>query len=144
MEQNSPDPTELQANIAWLQMIQAVISRMSGYGFMLKGWGLTIVAALLALAVGDAKNSDFALLAVLPVLIFWVLDGWFLQTETRFRNLYDWARKQSAIAQQFDINPHNTQMVKIKSLSAYVFSRTLWPFWGVLAIVSIMVWGWGA
>ena len=82
------EEAELNARIAWLQMIQAVITRMSNYGFMLKGWGVTIIAALLALAVGEGENAKLALLGFLPLILFWWLDGWFLQTEERFRNLY--------------------------------------------------------
>jgi len=141
MSKSASDELMLQAKIAWLQMIQAIIARMSNYGFMLKGWGLTLVAALLALAVGKDSNANFAMLAVLPVLIFWALDGWFLQTETKFRKMYDWARQQSAIENEFEIDLKNSN-VEVGNLSSFLFSRTLWPYWSVLAIVCVLVWGW--
>jgi len=142
------EETELQAKIAWLQMIQAAITRMSNYGFTLKGWGVTLVAALLALSVGKDSNSNIAMLGVLVSIVFWGLDGWFLQTETRFRNLYDWASTQSALTHNFSFRFKHTEfkdgeeLQPVEDLSSYVFSRTLWPFWGVLVVVCSLVWGW--
>jgi hypothetical protein len=40
----------MDAQIAHLQMIQAVITRMGSNSFLLKGWSVTLVAALFALA----------------------------------------------------------------------------------------------
>jgi len=143
------EETELQAKIAWLHMIQAVITRMSNYGFMLKGWGVTLVAALLALSVGKDGNSNIAMLGILVSLVFWALDGWFLQTETRFRNLYDWATTKSALTHKFSFRFKHEDFDKdedvkpVENLSRYVFSCTLLPFWGVLAVVCVLVGGWG-
>lgn len=134
------EETEIQARIAWLQMIQAVITRMSNYGFMLKGWGVTLVTALLALAVGEDAKPHLALLGMVPVVMFWGLDGWFLQTETRFRNLYAWAASQSAEEHQYSINPRQAGIAQVKHLLHYVFSQTLSPFWCALGFVCLLVW----
>ena len=40
----------MESKIAYLQMIQAVIARMAGNSFLIKGWSVTLVAALFALA----------------------------------------------------------------------------------------------
>jgi hypothetical protein len=42
---------------------------MSNHSFLLKGWGVTLVAALFALAAKDA-NAKYILIAFLPILIF--------------------------------------------------------------------------
>lgn len=77
-----------------LEFIQQVIARMNGNSFQLKGWSVTLVAGLFALAVAEA-NKAFALLAIFPILVFWLLDGYYLQMERSYRNLYDALRVKS-------------------------------------------------
>jgi hypothetical protein len=48
---------------------------------------VTLVSALLALAAKDAEPR-LALVALLPALTFWGLDGYFLAQERLFRRLY--------------------------------------------------------
>jgi hypothetical protein len=59
--------------------------------FLLKGWTVTLIAALFALSAKDA-NADYFLIAYVPPFMFWVLDGYFLSQERRFRALYDHVR----------------------------------------------------
>ena len=82
---------DIEARIAHLQMIQAVITRMAGNSFLVKGWSVTLVAALFALA---AANTDelFVYLAYFPAFMFWTLDSHFLRQERLFRELYDHVR----------------------------------------------------
>src|SRR5689334_11603260 len=72
-------------------MIQAVITRMGSNSFLLKGWSVTLIAALFALAAKDS-NPHLILIAYLPSIVFWGLDGFFLRQEKLFRMLYDKAR----------------------------------------------------
>ena len=74
-----------------LELIQAVINRMAGNSFLLKGWTITLVAALFALASKDAEVR-FACIALLPTLAFWLLDAFFLHQEQCFRALYNHVR----------------------------------------------------
>ena len=75
-----------------LEFIQAAVNRMASNLFLLKGWTVTLIAALFALAAKDAKPVYFAI-AYFPPFMFWVLDGYFLSQERRFRSLYDHVRK---------------------------------------------------
>ena len=45
----------MDAKIAHLQMILGVVNRMAGNSFMVKGWSVTLVAALFALAAADTN-----------------------------------------------------------------------------------------
>jgi chromatin segregation and condensation protein Rec8/ScpA/Scc1 (kleisin family) len=58
--------------------------------FLLKGWTITLIAALFALSAKDA-NKAYVLIAFLA-LLFWVSDRCFLSQERRFRALYDQVR----------------------------------------------------
>ena len=57
---------------AHLAMIQGVVTRLGQNSFLLKGWSVLLVSALLAL--GAASSEELVLLvAFLPVLAFWDL-----------------------------------------------------------------------
>ena len=116
--------------IAHLNMIQAVINRMAGNSFLLKGWSVTLVSALFALAAAKAEII-FAALAYFPVFSFWMLDAYFLWQERLFRALYDQVRGLDDTAIDFSMN---TQPVSSKAgewISA-AFSLTLIIFYGAV------------
>jgi hypothetical protein len=48
----------MDKKISHLQMLQAVITRMAGNSFLLKGWSVTLVSAPFALAAAKA-NINF-------------------------------------------------------------------------------------
>lgn len=74
--------------IAHLQMLQSVIDRLAGNAFLLKGWAITLMAAVFALADPQSKQV-FSALAFIPVAAFWILDGYYLFIERRYRDLYE-------------------------------------------------------
>lgn len=77
----------MDAKIAHLQMIQAVIARLSNASFVIRGWAVTLVAAVFALSAKDADRTFF-LIAYLPILAFWLLDCFYLSRERTFRAIY--------------------------------------------------------
>jgi hypothetical protein len=77
-----------EQNLKHLEMIQSVISRLAGNSFSMKGWSITLIAALMALAAKDA-NERYAAVALFPALCFWGLDAYYLRQERLFRKLYD-------------------------------------------------------
>lgn len=76
-----------------LEFIQAVINRMANHSFLIKGWTITLIVALFALS---SRNSDknYIMIAFLSVIVFWILDSYYLSRERRFRYLYDEVRKK--------------------------------------------------
>jgi len=81
----------MDKKIKHLEFIQAVISRMAGNSFLIKGWSIALVAASFALAAKDT-NINYIFVAYFPILIFWLLDGYFLWQERLYRDLYDRVR----------------------------------------------------
>lgn len=73
---------------AHLGIIQGVIERMAANSASAKTWCITIVSAILV-AVADKSKSDYALLALLPTLLFLSLDAYYLGMEKGFRNAYN-------------------------------------------------------
>ena len=95
-------PKIMENKIEHLKMVQNTISRMSANSFNLKGWSITLITGLVALH----KNSlaiISPLLFLLPLLVFWGLDAYYLYQERLFRRLYDKVRRNEI--SNFEMNP---------------------------------------
>ena len=125
---------QLQAKIAHLGFIQAIITRMGVNSFLLKGWSVTLVAAIFALA---AKQADrrFVLLAFFPIAIFWLLDAFFLHQEKLFRRLYELVALGEVDSDQFTLDPKGLKGVP--GIISVFFSKTLRLFYGSLVGVIL-------
>lgn len=75
-----------------MDYVQSAISRMASNSFYLKGWNITIIAAIVALSF---KESDWRIYACALVLnsVFWFLDAFYLRQEKLFRELYNTVSK---------------------------------------------------
>lgn len=71
-----------------LEMIQTVIFRMSNNSFLLKGWAVTLIAGIFALATKDSDKLYF-IVAYIPIIVFWGLDAYYLLQERLYRALYE-------------------------------------------------------
>lgn len=122
-----------------LEMIQGIANRLSQNSFLLKGWSVVLISALMALAAKDS-NLVFILLAYLPAFAFWFLDGYFLWQERLFRKLYDYVRqlKDDEINYSMDLSVvKNTDDDLFKA----ILSKTLILFHGVIifALIAVMI-----
>ena len=77
-----------EQKIKHLEMIQGIITRMNHNSFMLKGWMITIVSALLAI-YADKGSVMYLFIAFFPILVFWILDAYYLLQERKFRGIYN-------------------------------------------------------
>jgi hypothetical protein len=120
-----------------LEFIQAAINRMAGNLFLLKGWTVTLIAALFALAAKDT-NKSYVLIAYFPLFIFWTLDGYFLSQERKFRALYDHVRQLDEVAIDFsmDTRPFHTER---STWLGSMISRTLVVYYGGLGVIMLVL-----
>ncbi|HSS48402.1 MAG TPA: hypothetical protein VLX28_05605 [Thermoanaerobaculia bacterium] len=88
--------------LKYFDLIQAAISRMAANSFLLKGWSVALTTAILGLAAKDAK-AMIALVALVPVLVLWGLDAYYLALERKFRRL--WEAAITAATPTFVMNP---------------------------------------
>jgi hypothetical protein len=77
-----------EAKLKHLDYIQATIARMAHHSFLFKGWSMTIVGALFAFAVVEAKWA-LVVIALVTTLLFWGLDGYYLWIERGFVRLHN-------------------------------------------------------
>lgn len=114
-----------------LQLIQAIVNRMSGNSFLLKGWSVVLVSALFALAAGGSEHL-FVYMAFFPALAFWALDGYFLRQERLFRKLYD--RVRSLEESEVDFSMDTSAIAdQVSGWRRVVFSKTLVGFHGAVS-----------
>ena len=118
-----------------LEFVQGVINRMARNSFLIKGWSVTLVAAIFALAAKDA-NTQIVIIAYIPVIVFWFLDTYFLRQERLYRKLYDDVRGKEPSTVDFSLNATAYQK-EVASFICVMFSVTLRWFHGFLLIAVI-------
>jgi hypothetical protein len=80
-----------ELRVKHLEMLQVVISRLAGYGVTLKNYCITLVTAICGFAL-SLNRPGVALLSLLPIAIFALLDAKYLWSERQFRGLFDRVR----------------------------------------------------
>jgi hypothetical protein len=119
-----------------MEMVQNIINRMSSNSFFIKGWCVTLVSALFVLSPKDA-NVAFIFVAFFPVLMFWILDAYFLRQERLFRKLYEKIRNTDENGIDFSMD--TTPFISITaSWLRTVFSRTLFLFYGAVFVAVLL------
>lgn len=124
---------------AHLSMIQGIVGRLGQNSFLLKGWSVLLVSALLALGAASAEELVL-IVAFLPVLAFWGLDGYFLWQERLFRRLYDDVRERDE--EHIDYSMDVSLIRKQPSSPTWLrstLSRTLITFHIVLLVTVFVI-----
>lgn len=97
--------------IEHLKMIQDSVSRMANNSFRLRGWSVVLVAGwLVSLARADVEvipslreTAQFRSIALLlPFVLIYLLDGYYLWQERLFRRLYDEVRQTKSTELSMD------------------------------------------
>lgn len=127
----------MEKKLKHLEFLQLTITRMNVNSFLLKGWTITIVAALFALAAKDA-NVNYIMIAYVVIPSFWVLDGYFLSIERRYRDLYNEVAKKEEADINFDMN-HARFNKGDRTWVSGIVSSTLLIFYGVSIFTTLGV-----
>jgi hypothetical protein len=127
----------MDKTIAHLGFLQGVISRMGANSFLLKGWSVTLVAAIFALSAKDADHR-FVLLSYFPVIVFWILDSYFLHQERLFRKLFEEVAGSRIPSDQFTMNTATVSDM-VAPMSAVLFSKTVLLFHGAIIAIVLFV-----
>ena len=134
----SEDSPSVQAHLA---IIQAVIDRMAVNSTSTKAWCVTLVSAVLVL-VADSGNSAFALVALIPGILFAALDAYYLALEKGFRNAYkEFVLKvhtgKLTTSDLFEITPKGAPCeLRFDAIRSF----SIWSFYGALTILIMIAW----
>lgn len=129
-----------------LEFIQEVVKRLSGNSFLLKGWSITLVVAIITLAIsgGDIadinKHQKIYLIstAFSLVIIFWILDAYYLSQERAYRSLYDEVRLKDNDKIDFSLNAKHLLEGRNSWLSSSL-SKIFLVFYGSASILLLLV-----
>lgn len=126
--------------IKHLEMIQGVILRMATNSFTLKGWAVSLVAALFALAGKDVERTYFFFITYIPILVFWGLDSYYLLQEKKYRALYEKVRNQDEKEIDFCMDANSLEFGKgLDVFNDCILSPTEKWFYLPLAVVTLLV-----
>lgn len=120
-----------QEKILHLEFIQNIINRMNSNSFQIKEWMVTIVSALLAL-YASSDNVTYIFVAIVPTLLFWYLDAYYLQLERKFRGLYDDVKDPEKSIPFFSMDITNYKDGRFKFCEC-LFSKTTAPLYLLIA-----------
>ena len=124
-----------------LEITQGIITRMAENSRACKLWCVTLVSAVLVL-VARTERPEYALIALVPAVLFLILDTYYLALERAFRESYNaFVRKLGGdgltpvdlyrVAPSGPVSGHF--MASLKSFS-------IWPFYPTLAVMILVVW----
>jgi len=121
-----------------LEFVQAVIARHASNAFLIKGWAVTIAAALYGFAL-DKERPALAAVGVVVVAVFYLLDGYYLRQERLFRCLWDAltsgpeSERPAVFSMRTDDYRHNDYPSWLKVLRA----RPLCAVYAALAVAGL-------
>jgi hypothetical protein len=127
------------AVIKTMEMYQAIITRMAGNSAACKQWCIPLVTAVLVFAVKE-KTYHLIWLTLIPVLICYSLDAYYLMLENRFRAGFNQAAAKIADqsftrADLFKLLPSGC---KGQLLMKAFTSPATWPVYlGLLALLIL-------
>ena len=128
----------LEKKLKHLEFIQNTITRMANNSFLLKGWSISVVGALLGLNKDDL-DMRVIFIAIFLTFMFWALDAYFLKQERFFRKRYDEVCLKEEKDIDFSMRLDTSLTSKDDWLNVF-FSITLIIFYGVL-VVSVLLFG---
>ena len=124
-----------------VEITQGVITRMAENSRSCKVWCVTLVSAVLVL-VARTEKPEYALIALIPAVLFLILDTYYLALERAFRESYNaFVRKLNddcpMSADLYRVAPSGSVpshfMVSLRSFS-------IWPFYPTLVVMILIVW----
>ena len=131
----------MENKIKHLEFIQSTITRMNQNSFQIKGWMITLVSALLAL-YASSERVVYILIAIVPAVVFWFLDAYYLQQERRFRGVYNDVAGLSPDDSRINVREFEMPIQKYQGgkycYLNVLFSRTIFPLYGIV-IVGLVI-----
>jgi hypothetical protein len=124
-----------------LEFLQNVITRMSTNSFQIKVIAIAVVSALLAICA-STTNVMFIFLSLVPTILFWFLDSYYLQQERKFRGIYNDA---AGLGGKIDVKPYEMPIQKYTkeigkqySFLNVFFSKTIAWLYGTIAFLLLI------
>lgn len=125
----------------YLTLLQNNLARMANNSAACKTWCVTIVAAVLAVTI-DSNSGAVAYAAVLPVVVFALLDSYYLSLERDYRELYSrfvarLRERDADVEDLFEMRPGPGDGERLKATLRSFGSVSVWPVYAVMLIAAL-------
>jgi hypothetical protein len=127
----------MENKIKHLEFIQLVITRLNVNSFIVKGWVVTLMAAVFAVSTAS-DNFLIPFLNYFIVPVFWIFDGYYLSQERKYRALYDEIRIKKEEEIDFNMDASKFKGGKYSWISS-IFSTPFVFLYLLLIIISFGV-----
>lgn len=131
---------------SYLAILQGVINRMATNSTGCKTWCIALVSAVIVI-VADKGRPEFVWISIVPILLFLFLDSYYLGLEKRFREKYNEFIKKlhggiASVEDLFIVTPGHGLRVFLSATGLSLISLSVWPFYGLLAAMVLIVRFW--
>ncbi len=125
--------------LKYLEILQAVITRMATNSANCKAWCVALVTAIFLLSVNNNKPGYF-IIGLFVIILFAYLDSSYLSLESQFRKRYDdfLAKLNQGTVDEKDlfiIKPLGTTGRITRDIWTSFKSWSIYPFYGILFIM---------
>ena len=130
----------------YLSILQNVISRMAGNSAACKTWCVGLVSAIVVILAGKA-TPDYLWISLIPIGLFLILDSYYLGLEREFRDSYNSfivkLHSGTAVVEDlFIVSPSVNVGSVVSSTFKALLSFSVWPFYGLLSAMLIVLRAW--
>lgn len=131
---------------SYLTILQSVITRMATNSSNSKTWCVSLVSAIVVI-VADKGKPSYVWISIVPIVLFFLLDAYYLSLERAFRDIYNkFIRKihssTATVDDVFLITPRFGLRTTSLSILMAGSSIAIWPFYGLLIIMLVIVRAW--
>lgn len=131
---------------SYLTILQGVIGRMATNSASCKTWCITLVSAVIVI-IADKGKPNYVWISVVPIILFLVLDSYYLSLERQFRDVYNGFIKKlhfesASVDDVFYVAPKAGVGATTASILKAFLSISVWPFYALLAVMLLIVRVW--
>ena len=128
---------------SYLTILQGVISRMASNSSACKAWCVALVSAVIVI-IADKGKPDYVGITIIPLVLFFFLDSYYLALERMFRAMYNsFIEKLHAGSAKIDdvfiVTPDSSIGQIVSETFRSARSISVWPFYGLLAAMLAIV-----
>ncbi len=129
----------------YLSHLQGAINRMAANSASSKTWCITLISAVVVFA-SDKEKPDAVWMATIPLLLFFILDSYYLGLERKFRTLYNNFVKKlyannAVDADLFMMTPPSQPSTLMATLQAMT-SISVWAFYVLTLLLMVILRSW--
>jgi hypothetical protein len=136
-------PHDSPAVTNYITVLQAVINRMASNSTSCKNWCITVVSAIVVIIISSNK-PHYIFISLMPIILFFFLDSYYLGLERCFRSLYSSFVKKIhsqgiTINDLYVMQSHLDIPSSMKETIKATTSFSIFPFYGLMVVMLIVV-----